>query len=216
MDIDDETAPLGAADVTPSPAPDASFIGLFEDVNEGAWYYDDVMYVANRGWMTGVSTTPMWFSPDGYLTRAMIVTTLYRIENSPDVTGIQNIFTDVAESMWYADALKWASANGIVLGYGNGLFGPEDPITFEQLATILVRYAEHINVTPPDLREYTGFDDDADIAYYAKDAVEQLYKARIIEGKLGNVLNPKENATRAEVAVLLRRFMEMVERATSF
>ena len=165
--------------------------------------------------MTGIGAVPgaesPLFNPNGNMTRGMLVTALYRIEGAPDVTGTQNIFTDVAENMWYADALKWAYANGIVLGYGNNLFGPEDPITFEQLATIFARYAGYIDVTPPELREYAGFDDDADIANYAKNAVELLYKAKIIEGKPGNVITPKENATRAEVAALLRRFMEMAD-----
>ena len=165
--------------------------------------------------MTGDDAETPVFNPNDYMTRGMLVTALYHIEGNPDVTGMQNIFNDVADNMWYSDALIWASANGIILGYGNNLFGPDDPVTREQLAAILARYADFLNISPPDLREYAGFNDDSDIALYAKNAVIQLYKAGIIEGKPENIFNPNESATRAEVAVVLRGFMEMTELALS-
>ena len=208
MDIDDETAPLGATDITPSPEPAAIFVNPFEDVAEGDWYYDDVMYVANLGWMTGISTTPMWFGPDGHLTRAMIVTTLYRMENSPAITGLPNLFIDVAEDEWYTDAIIWASANDIIIGYGDGRFGPDDYATLEHLAMIIDRYADLSGALLPELREYLGFDDDADIADYAKASVARLYQAAIIEGKPGNIFVPRGNATRAEFAAMLHRYAE--------
>ncbi|MCL2092471.1 MAG: S-layer homology domain-containing protein, partial [Micrococcales bacterium] len=144
---------------------------------------------------------------NGNLTRAMIVTTLYRIENSPATTGLPNPFNDVAEGAWYADAIIWAAAEGIVIGYGDGRFGPDDPATLEQLATIIDRYASFTGAALPEQREYTGFNDDADIAEYAKAAVVRLYQAAIIEGKPGNILAPRGNATRAEFAAMLRRYM---------
>lgn len=107
---------------------------------EGSWYADAVSYVYQHGLMTGTSENH--FSPDVTTSRAMIVTMLYRLEGSPAVSGAA-AFPDVAAGQWYADAVAWASANGIVTGYDNGNFGPEDTITREQLAVIFYRYAAY-------------------------------------------------------------------------
>lgn len=109
----------------------------FTDVQAGAWYADAVKYVFDQGLMSGMSAQE--FGPDGQVTRGQVVTILWRLAGSPTVSG--KTFTDVSASVWYADAVAWASANGVVSGYESGLFGPEDQVTREQLAAILYRYA---------------------------------------------------------------------------
>ena len=113
--------------------------------------------------------------------------------------------------MYYADAIKWAAANGIVGGYGGGRYGPEDNITREQLAVILARYADFMGIALPGARSYTGFIDDADIANYAKEAIEWFFKANIIRGYPDGSCKPQGEATRAEVATMLMRFIEAME-----
>jgi hypothetical protein len=166
------------------------------------------MFVYGRGLMNGTSTAPMLFSPDMPTTRGMIVTILYRVAGIPDVANLPNLFDDVDESEWYCDAIKWAAANSIVSGYGGGKYGPDDNITREQLATILNKYAKFAKQDLPEKRDYPKFNDDADIASYAKDAVECLFKAEIVNGKPGNLFDPQGEATRAEVATMLKKFLE--------
>ena len=208
----------------------------FTDINSSDWFYDSVIFVYTHGLMVGTSTESMIFSPNTPATRGMIVTILYRLAGSPDVSGLNNPFNDVAEDTWYTDAVKWAAANGIVNGYGDGIFGPEDNITREQLVTILNDYTRFTGLTLPETREYAGFADDADIAGYAKEAIVYFYKAGIVNGKPGpakpepqamqgsgqagevaeqlpmrtdgSLFDPKGNATRAEVAAMLMRLIE--------
>ena len=180
----------------------------FVDVFEKDWFYDDVLYVYKNGIMTGTSTSPMMFSPNENLTRAMIVTILYRIAGEPSVTGQTNPFTDVPAGQWYTNAVIWAANNKVVEGYGDGRFGPNDDITREQLATILDRYAAFAKITLPDERAYPGFSDDAKIAEYAKASVQRLYKSGLINGKPNNLFDPQGNATRAEAAKLFHTFLE--------
>lgn len=111
----------------------------FTDMNTSDWYYDAVQYAYEKGMMNDTSATT--FSPNDTTTRGMIVTILHRMEGTPAAVG--TTFTDVPTGQWYSDAVSWASANGIVGGYGNGLFGPGDPITREQMAAILNRYSQH-------------------------------------------------------------------------
>ena len=181
----------------------------FVDVFENDWFYDDVLYVYEKGLMTGTSTNPMMFSPNENLTRAMIVTILYRIAGEPSVTGQTNPFTDVPAGQWYTNAVIWAANNKVVEGYGDGRFGPNDDITREQLATILDRYAAFAKITLPDERAYPGFSDDAKIAEYAKASVQRLYKSGLINGKPNNLFDPQGNATRAEAAKLFHTFLEL-------
>jgi hypothetical protein len=138
----------------------------------------------------------------------MIVTILYRHAGSPDVSGLTNPFDDVADGTWYTDAMKWVAANKIVFGMGNGKLGPNDNITRQDLAVILTRYADFAGLKLPVIRDYPGFKDDANIANYAKDAIERFFKAGIISGKPGNLFDPKGQATRAEAAAMVHRFVE--------
>jgi predicted outer membrane repeat protein len=181
----------------------------FTDVSSGAWYYGDVEYVFANGLMNGTAADS--FSPNASATRGMIVTILYRLAGSPDVSGPGNTFNDVTGDKYYFDAVNWASANGVVLGYDGGGFGPDDDITREQLAVILARYAGFAGTELPTAREYSVFADADNISGYAKEAVEAFFKAGVINGKGGNTFDPKGNATRAEIAAMLHRLSEVTE-----
>ena len=160
--------------------------------------------------MTGTSTAPMLFSPQVNVTRAMAVSVLYNMEGRPDVSGYPNPFTDLHAGSWYYDAVMWAAANGIVGGFEDGTFRPGDNITRAHLAIILNNYAEIKGFALPVLTEYHGFADDADIRDYAREAVERFFRAGIINGKPGNVFDPRGEATRAELAAMLTRFLGAV------
>lgn len=183
-----------------------SFVNPFADVSETDWYYDDVVYVYQNKLMNGTSSIE--FSPYAFLNRAMIVTILYRHAGMPDMNESENPFDDVIDGSWYTDAIKWAAMNGIVTGYGNGNFGPDDNITRQDLAVIIMRYSKHTGLILPEISESAGFNDVTDIADYAKDAVEELSHAGIINGKNNNLFAPHDNATRAEVAAMIKRFIE--------
>ena len=207
----------GPTTVTPT-AP----VNPFEDVSGTDWFVDSVIYIYEKGLMNGTSTSPMLFSPDMPLTRGMIVTVLFRLAGSPILSGTGspdgangtsgansagNPFDDVNAGEWYTDAVIWAAANGIVNGYGDGNFGPEDNITRQDLAAILVRYAEFAGITLPVSREYAVFSDDSTIADYAKEAVESLYRAAIVNGYPDGAFEPEWEATRAEFATMLMNFL---------
>ncbi|MCL1808917.1 MAG: bacterial Ig-like domain-containing protein [Clostridiales bacterium] len=188
----------------PAGVPDSTWFG---DVHVGDWFSGDVDYVYTKGLMNGTSMTQ--FSPNATLTRGMVVTVLYRASEGPDVSDLENPFNDVAEGTWYTAAVKWASESGIVEGYGSGKFGPNDNVTREQLAAILKRYADFLEIDLPELRGYESFSDEGSISDYAMEAVEALYKASVINGKLNNLFDSKGTATRAEFAAMLHRFLEI-------
>ena len=179
----------------------------FTDVNSGDWFYNDVYYAWESGLMNG--TAENLFSPNTTLTRGMVVTVLYRHEAEPSVENLNNPFPDVAAGQWYFNAVKWAADKKIILGYSNGNFGPNDDVTREQLAAILYRYADFTEEDLPGKRAYPGFMDDGSISEYAKEAVAALYMAEVINGKPNNLFDPKGNATRAEFAAMIHRFLEM-------
>ncbi|MCL2699039.1 MAG: S-layer homology domain-containing protein, partial [Defluviitaleaceae bacterium] len=156
--------------------------------------------------MTGTSET--MFSPNAAMTRGMMATILYRHAGSPAASAAD--FNDVAAGTWYANAVAWAAANGIMTGYGDGVFGPNDNITREQLAATLTRYMEAQGTTPPTTRELVPFADADAISDWAVGAIQTLYKLGIITG-VGTgeiVINPQGEATRAQAAAMLMRFME--------
>ena len=177
----------------------------FTDVVTDDWFYEDVEFVSSQGLMLGTGENK--FSPNSKLTRAMIVVILYRNNDSPDVSGLDNPFNDVPEDMWFTDAIIWAAENGIVEGVGNGRFNPNGYITRQDLTVIFDRYADFAGIQLPEIREYQEFVDDADIADYAKEAVENFFKAEIVNGLPGNKFGPTGSATRAEVAAMLHRFI---------
>ena len=169
-----------------------------------ALYYDAVRYVYEKGLMNGVSEDR--FAPDAALTRAMVVTTLYRIEKEPSVSQT-GTFLDVQSGTWYTRAVEWAAENGIVLGYGSGRFGPQDPVTREQLAAIMSRYAAFKGYACDKRAALDGILDGAKTSAYAQDAVKWALAYTILDTD-GAYLRPRENATRAEVAMALYAFLE--------
>ncbi|MFC5402829.1 S-layer homology domain-containing protein [Cohnella soli] len=176
----------------------------FKDVNKADWFYDAVKYVYEKGLMKGISDTT--FSPNATTMRAMLVTMLYRLEGSPDVNGT-NPFIDVAAGKYYEDAVKWAVDNKIVSGNGNGKFGPEDPITREQMAVILYRYASFKGYDVSAKADLSLFGDAGSVSGYAKDAMAWANAKRLIQG-YGTKLTPKSNALRAQMAAIFQRFLE--------
>jgi len=181
----------------------------FSDVKTGDWFYGDVEYVVKNGLFDG--TSPTTFSPRMDLTRGMVVTVLHRLAGSPGVAGLTNPFDDVDEDIWYSDAVKWGASNKIVLGYGDGTFRPGKPVSRQELAALLIRYADFAKISIAATREYPGFKDEAAIADYAKDVIKRCYQAGIIIGKTGDIFDPKGNATRAEFAAMLHRMLEPVK-----
>lgn len=173
----------------------------YTDVDAGAWYADAVSYVTDNGLMGGTSSTA--FSPEDAMTRAMLATVLYRAADTPAVTGTDD-FTDTADGTWYADAVLWASQQGLVTGYGDGTFGTDDPVSREQIAAILWRYAGS-----PQAQDAQAFSDESAISAYAADAVDWARANGIVNGKENNTFDPQGNATRAEVATILRNYLTM-------
>ncbi len=177
----------------------------FSDINTKDWYYEAVKFANENGLMNGVSETE--FTPNLEATRGMFVTILYRLEQEPAVSNLN--FTDVASDEYYADAIAWASANGIVSGISNTEFAPNDNITREQMATILFRYATYKGMDAATLGENLGeFVDNIKISDYAISALNWAVGANIITGKGNGMLDPLGNATRAEIATILMRFIE--------
>ena len=179
----------------------------FVDVPIGAYYYDAVAYASQNGLMNGVSADS--FAPDATTSRGMIVTILYRLEDSP--SAAQADFADVAAGAYYAGAVAWASANGIVTGYGDGTFGPDTAITREQLAAILYRYAQYLGLEVSQTADLTGYGDAADISEWAQQAFAWAVREGLISGMDDGALAPQGTATRAQVATILMRLCEKLE-----
>ena len=180
----------------------------FTDIADNAWYADAVRYVYEHGLMAGTSATT--FAPDVTTSRSMIATILWRMAGSPVVNYAMN-YTDVAQGQWCSEAIRWATSEGIVGGYGNGLFGTNDPITREQLATMLWRYAqtEGYDVSVGENTNILSYTDVADLSGYAIPAMQWAVGAGIINGTGdGSTLSPQGQATRAQAAVMLTRFCE--------
>lgn len=171
----------------------------FTDVRSTDWFSDAVSYVQERGLMSGTSATH--FSPNEPTTRAMLVTILYRAAGQPETTG-QSSFADVLARDYFANAVAWASENNIVTGYSRTRFGSNDPVSREQIATLLWRYAGS-----PSAGSAQNFSDRNQISDYAADAVNWARANGIVNGRPGNRFDPKANATRAEVATILRNFL---------
>lgn len=179
----------------------------FNDVSANDWFASAVDYVTGKGMMNG--TADNTFSPKANTTRGMVVTVLYRLENQPSTSAAS--FTDVASGAYYANAVAWANANGIVSGYGSGKFGPNDKVTREQLAAILYRYAQYKKYNVSGAKSLDGYTDAQSVSSYAVPALQWANAAGVVTGKSGSKLDPKGNATRAEVAAMLMRFCENVK-----
>ena len=180
----------------------------FTDIADNAWYADAVRYVYKHGLMAGTSATT--FAPDVTTSRAMIATILWRMAGSPVVNYAMN-FADVPQDQWYSEAIRWATSEGIVGGYGNGLFGTNDPITREQFAAMLYRFAQEqgYEVSIGENTNILSYTDVADLSEYAISAMQWAVGAGIINGTGdGSTLSPQGQATRAQAAVMLMRFCE--------
>lgn len=184
--------------------PTATWLG-YVDVPNNAWYYTAVAYAIKNGLMNGMSATT--FEPETSMTRAMLVTVLWRYAGEP-IEGL-NSFTDVHDSDWYSDAVNWAAINGIVGGVGNNKFDPNGKITREQLATILYRYASSQLIETSARDNLKAFPDAKNVSPWASDAMRWAVAEGLINGSDGKLL-PQGNATRAQVATILMRFIENV------
>ena len=180
----------------------------FTDVASDAWYAQAAAYVYRQGLMSG--TAQDRFSPDLTTNRAMLVTILYRLAGSPAVDG-GSAFTDVSGGDWFASGVAWASANGIVTGYGDGRFGPNDPITREQMAAILYRYAGFAGQSTTGQADLSGYTDAGRVSPYAAEAMGWAADRGLITGVSADTLSPGGSATRAQVATILMRFCQMDE-----
>ena len=179
---------------------------FFTDVSGSAWYYDAVKFVYDYDLMDGVGGGK--FNPDGTLTRAMIAQVLYNLEGAPG--SYPTVFDDVAKSAWYADAVNWAAASGIVEGKGNNKFDSNAPVTRQEMAAILYRYAELKGYDVSKADSLGGYKDAAQVASWAKDAMGWAVENYVINGKGASRLDPTGTATRAEVAQILMNFCNNV------
>nr|WP_288691093.1 S-layer homology domain-containing protein [uncultured Anaerotignum sp.] len=180
-------------------------VNPFTDVSEKDWFYNDAMFVYKNGLMLGTSKT--LFSPHGTVTRGMMATILWRMEGSLAPKG-ENSFTDVEAGRWYADAITWTTENGIFAGYSKDKFGPDDPITREQLTAIFYRYAVYKGYKLTVTGNLDKFEDADKITDYAKMVMQWAVGNGLIKGKSENLLDPQGTATRAEIAAMLHRFVE--------
>ena len=178
----------------------------FTDVPKNAWFRGAAEYVYENSLMSGTSATS--FGPDQPTSRGMIVTILYRLAGSP-AAGASG-FSDVADGQYYAKAVAWASSNGVVNGYGNGRFGPNDPITREQLAVILRGFARLRGRDVGAQANLSGYRDAGKISPYALESLRWASAQGLINGTSDTTLTPNGTATRAQVAVILKNFCENV------
>ena len=183
----------------------------FTDVLESDWFYDDVVFAYENGLFSGTSDTT--FSPNASMTRAMLVTVLYRLEGQPAVSG-RSGFSDVQYNGYYEDAVTWAADNGIVNGTSTSTFSPNANVTREQMAAILYRYAQYKKYNTAASSSLTGFNDYATVSSYAVTSLQWSVAEKLVNGSNGKLM-PTGNATRAQVAAILHRFVENVAKTTN-
>ncbi|MGI6498759.1 MAG: InlB B-repeat-containing protein [Oscillospiraceae bacterium] len=178
----------------------------FPDVSKDDWFYESVGFVTQMGMFKGLGDGT--FGAGHPTTRAMLVTVLYRFENPPEKGS--GSFDDVSPDAWYADAVSWAAEHGVVAGIGGNLFNPDGSITREQMATILYRYSKLIGRGDAETADLDGFKDAGEVSDFAEEAMSWAVGAGLITGKGNGILDPKGEATRAEVATILMRFIRML------
>lgn len=177
----------------------------FTDMN-GHWAYDAVSYAYKNSLMNGVNASR--FAPDSTLNRAMMVTMLYRMTGSPAVSG-NSVFSDVPSGKWYSDAVQWASVNGVVNGVGKDRFAPDTQITREQMASMMMRYAQFKQYNTGKSADLSAFNDAGSISSWALESMKWANAAGLINGRTASTIAPQDTATRAEAATILMRFCEM-------
>ena len=188
------------------PYSDSALYASYADLEKEAWYRAGIVYVLHQGLMNGVGKENEYiFDPDDKVTRAMVVTILYRAAGSPNAKGLALPFEDVETGSWYTSAVAWAADQGIVLGVSDTEFDPHSPITREQLAAVLYRYAGE----PAALGNLTAYIDAKDVSQYALSALKWAIGEKIVTG-IDNRLAPQETATRAQIATVFFRYLDPV------
>ena len=191
----------------------------FSDVATTDWFYDNIAWVHQSGIMNGVSATS--FSPDEPLTRAMFAQLMYNYagalgirdtadEEDPANAAETNPFIDVPEDAWYYDAVVWAASQNIIRGYGDGLFGPDDDVTREQIMLLLFNYADFLKIDTNERADLSEFSDESDISEWALEAVRFMVAKNVVRGRTDTTIEPLGSATRAEVATIIKNFDEKV------
>lgn len=199
------------ASFSPVTKPDEPWNNPFTDVYETDWYYNAIAYVSQNGIMSGVA--PTRFAPNDDTTRSMIAAILYRLEGEPDWgSGKSGTFVDVPEYQWYTEAIEWAASKEIISGYGDGTFGPDDPVTREQLTAILYRFAQQkgMDTSTKSVQAslHQSFIDAQSISEYAIPSMQWAVCNGLISGFDDGTLQPQGKATRAQIATILMKFLE--------
>jgi uncharacterized protein (DUF2147 family) len=203
-----------ACEVTVTEAESPEKPWVFDDVtvNEGNWKYEAVKYVYENGYMTGTGDTT--FDPDKPLTRGMVVTVLYRMAGSPDIT-YTGTYSDVKAGKYYAKAVAWAAKNGIATGYSDGTFGAEKNISRQELAKMICQFAKLQGYETTETTDISGYVDYSKVSGYASKYMQWAVATNLISGKKKSgtyYLDPKGEATRAECAAILQRYEQYYEK----
>lgn len=199
-------AGLTALALTLSAAPVRAAKTTYQDVDEGAWYAASVAFCQQHELMEGASSGS--FEPDGLLTRGTLAEALYRLAGSPAPEGEEEApFTDVGAEHPNVAAIRWAKADGVVSGYEDGSFGPEDPITREQMAAFLFRYARYKGLDVSAQANLSGYTDAGRISPYAVEPLRWANALGLITGTTADTISPTGSATREQAAVILTRFI---------
>ena len=199
--------PVPTLPAPPCPKDYTCPMAAFTDLGPASWYHDGIHYCLENGLMVGTGADT--FTPNGTATRAMIVSILWRMEGCPSVNYAMT-FKDVPAGAWYAEAVRWAASEGVVSGYSADKFGPEDPVSREQLCSILYRYtAPSSSLYETAWKDLLGFADNAKVSKWAGASVYWAFVKGIVSGKDGNKFDPTAGATRAEVASIFQRYCEM-------
>ena len=198
-------SPAPSESVTPTPEPKA----IFEDVPAtGTWYSEPVRFVAEHGYMAGVSATK--FDPEAFVTRGMVTTILYSMDGKPSVTA-PNKFKDVAAGKWYTTSVIWANHYGIVAGYEDGTFRPERAVTRQEFAAILYKYSSVTKKDTTASGSIDAFNDKASIANYAVTPMKWAVGNGLLSGMGNGILLPKGNATRAQLATIIKAYVTKLD-----
>jgi hypothetical protein len=189
------------------PKDDTCPMSAFTDLNKNSWYHDGVHFALDNGVMSGYGSGK--FGPNDLTSRAMIAQILWNMEGKPVVNYAMS-YTDVGAGAWYAEAVRWATAQGIMAGYGHNKFGPNDDVTREQLVTIMYRYAQmkKVDVSVGEDTNILSYDDAFDVSEWAIPAMQWAVGAEIVNGTSASTISPKNNASRAEIATIVMRYCE--------
>ena len=179
-------------------------INTFSDIKQDDWFYSDVIFVFDNKIMTGTSENE--FSPYTIVNRAMMITILHRIDGDNSISEA-DIFNDVEKNSWYENAVNWGYKNKIITGTSENTFAPMDNLTREQLCVMLYNYTHHMGVKT-EFADISSYADNKTVSQWAKDAVSWAVQEKLVTGKGNNTLAPKDSATRAEAAAIIRRYTE--------